>query len=190
MAEVEVITIKQMQELDKLLMSNPDMRRKVHKAITSVLQKARTAVSRDARGALRSDPRQAYRAVKRTVYKRILGGAVSILNKRKASSTRVNVQHDRKMQPGQRGGNRKARSSRTEMLDSYYGSDRGFILRFLNEGNYKTSPRRAYTYGSASRGNIEARHWFGTSSQRAMEAAAQQFCDIIDKEIRNINNNG
>lgn len=187
MAEVEVVTIKQMQELDRLLVSNPEMKKKVHKILSQVLQKARSQISRDAKGALASDPRQAYRAVKRTVYKRILGGTVSILNKRKGSKIRVNVQKDRKLQPGQRGGNRKPRSERTEALDSYFGSDRGFILRFVNGG---TAQRAAYSYGNANRGNIAPRNWFGTSSQSAMEQAAQQFCDLIDKEIENINNNG
>ena len=184
MAEVEVITIKQMQELDKLMMSNHEMKRKVHKVLASVLQKARTQISKDSKSVLNSDPRQAYRAVKRTVYKRILGGAVSILNKRKASSTRVSVQKERKLQPGQRGGNRRKRSERTDQLDSYFGADRGFILRFVNAG---TNDRQT-KYGN--RGRIPARNWFGTSSQKAMEAAAQQFCDLIDQEIRNINNNG
>lgn len=187
MAEVEVITIKQMQELDRLLVSNPEMKRKVHKVLASVLQKARTQISKDSRNVLNSDPRQAYRAVKRTVYKRILGGAVSILNKRKASSTRVSVQKERKLQPGQRGGNRRKRSERTDQLDSYFGADRGFILRFVNAG---TRPRFATHYGHASRGNIAPRNWFSTSSQKAMEAAAQQFCDLIDKEIENINKHG
>lgn len=187
MAEVEVITIKQMQELDRLLVSNPEMKRKVHKVLASVLQKARTMISKDSKNVLSSDPRQAYRAVKRTVYKRIIGGAVSILNKRKASSTRVNVQKERRLSPGQRGGNRRARSQRTEQLDSYFGSDRGFILRFVNAG---TSKRVAYSYGNANRGNIAPRNWFCTSSQKAMEAAAQQFCDLIDQEIKNINKNG
>lgn len=183
MAEVEVITVKQMEEFDKMLVSNPEMKRKVHKILASVLQKARTQVARDARSALASDPRQAYRAVKRTLYKRILGGAVSILNPRRASNTRVYVEKYRKLREGQRGGNRKARSKRTEQLDSYFGKDRGFILRFLNAG---TSERVAYNYGNARRGRIAPRNWFGASSQQAIEKAAQQFCDLIDKEIENI----
>lgn len=180
MAEVEVITVKQMEELDRLLVSNPETKRKVHKILASVLQKARNMVSKDAKGVLASDPRQAYRAVKRTVYKRLLGGAVSILQKRKASSTRVMVQKEAKLRPGQRGGNRRKRSKRTEQLDSYFGADRGFILRFVNAGTNDRMTR----YGN--RGRIAARNWFGTSSTFHMEETAKMFCELVDEEIRKV----
>lgn len=184
MAEVEVVTVKQMEELDRLLVSHPEMKRRVHRVLAEVLRKARTAVSREAKGVLRSDPRQAYRAVKRTVYKRLLGGAVSILPKRRASAVRVEVKHERKLVPGQRGGNRRERSERTERIDSYFGADRGFILRFVNAG----TKERVTRYGN--RGSIAARGWFGMAAQREMERAAREFCDLIDREIEMVNRNG
>lgn len=180
MAEVEVITVKQMEVFDRMLLEHPEMKKKVHKILSSVLQKARAAVSMDARSALNSDPRQAYRAVKRTVYKRILGGSISILNKRRASSIRVRVERQGTLQPGQRGGNRRQRSARTEQIDSYFGSDRGFILRFVNAGTEERTTR----YGN--RGRLRTRDWFRISSVWQMEAAAQQFCDLIDTEIEKV----
>lgn len=177
---VEVITVKQMEAFDRMLLEHPEMKKQVHKILSSVLQKARTAVSKDAKSVLNSDPRQAYRAVKRSVYKRILGGSISILAKRRASSIRVRVERQGTLVPGQRGGNRRKRSSRTEQIDSYFGADRGFILRFVNKG----TEERTTCYGN--RGSIGARDWFGTSSQRAMEAAAEQFCNLIDAEIEKV----
>lgn len=184
MAEVEVITVKQIEALDSIMMDCPELKKVVHKILSSVLQKARTAVSRDARSVLNEDPRQAYRAVKRAVYKRILGGSISLLNKtnRRASYTRVHVNRQGKLVYGQRGGNRRARSSRTDQIDSYFGADRGFILRFVNAGTDDRSTR----YGN--RGRITPRNWFSASSQRAMENAAEQFCDLIDAEIERIAN--
>lgn len=180
MAEVEVITVKQIEDFDKMLLEHPQMKKQVRKILSSVLQKARTAISKDAKSVLNEDPRQAYRAVKRTVYKRILGGNISILNKRKASSTRVHLERTRTLQPGQRGGNRRQRSARTDQIDSYFGADRGFILRFVNAG----TDTRTTRYGN--RGSISARNWFSQSSQAQMEKAAEQFCNLIDYEIKKV----
>jgi hypothetical protein len=68
------------------------------------------------------------------------------------------------------------------MMD-YEGSDRGFILRFLNSG---TGQRTAGTRNGrlhGNRGNIAARNWFPSSGQRAMNAAAQYIADEIDRLI-------
>lgn len=182
MAEVEVITVRQMEELDRLLSDNPAMKKTLHKLVSNVLSKARTELSKTARQTLENDPRQAYRAVKRSMYKRILGGSVSILNKRKASNIRVTVEKERKLKTGQRGGNRLTRSTRTNQVDSYFGADRGFILRFLNAGTAIRKTR----YGN--RGSIRGRRWFEVSSTYAMNKAAEQFCNLVEEEIRNVNN--
>ena len=188
MAEVEVYTVKSMQQLDALLIEDRGMKKKVQAIIRKVLLKARSDASKSIHGQLSNDPRQAYRAVKSTVYRRLLGGNISILSKRKASKTRVKIEHERKQvidKNGQhRGGNRRKRSKRAYDLDSYWGNDRGFILRFLNSG---TAERAAYGYGNARRGNIKPRNFFGASSQKAMETASERFCQLIDEEIERIN---
>ena len=181
--------VRQKQELESLLMSNPAMEKKVQGLIRKVLMAARREISNDIKGGgvMKSDPRQAYKAVKTAVYRRILGGNVSILNKRKAGKrgpvppvvhqleTRVNSKGNH------RGGNRMPRSRRTEEQLTYAGSDRGFILRFLNQG---TSDRESRI---GNRGSITARHFFADSSQKAMEKAAEQLDalieDLIKKEI-------
>ena len=180
--------VRQKQELESLLMSNPQMEKKVQELIRKVLLVARKEISTAASGKIKSDPRQAYKAVKSAVYRRILGGNISILNKRKAGKrgpvppvvhqleTRVNSKGNH------RGGNRMPRSRRTEDLLTYQGADRGFILRFLNAGTSERNTR----YGN--RGSISARNFFENSSQKAMEQAAAQLDalieDLIKKEIQ------
>ena len=179
--------VRQKQELESLLMSNPEMEKKVQGLIRKVLLQARNQISGDIHGVIKNDPRQAYKAVKSAVYRRILGGNVSILNKRKAGKrgpvppvvhqleTRVNSKGNH------RGGNRMPRSRRTEDLLTYQGADRGFILRFLNAG---TSDRESRI---GNRGSISARNFFENSSQKAMEQSAAQLDalieDLIKKEI-------
>ena len=180
--------VRQKQELEALLMSNPAMEKKVQGLIRKVLLAARKEISDAASGKIKNDPRQAYKAVKSAVYRRILGGNVSILNKRKAG-TRGPVppvyhalEHRTNSKGNHRGGNRMPRSRRTEDLMTYQGSDRGFILRFLNAG---TEGRESLV---GNRGSIAARNFFGTSSQQAMEKAAEQLDlliqDLIKQELQ------
>ena len=165
--------VKQKQELESLMMSNPEMEKRVQKLIRQVLLAARRIVSNDAKGAMKSDPRQAYKAVKSAVYKRILGGSISILNRKNAKGG-GSYEPPRKgtSDPFGRGGNRVP------------GADRAFILRFLNAG---TDVRDAGTRGgrlSGNRGRIEPRNFFATSSQKAMEQAAEQLDRLIEELIK------
>ena len=175
--------VKQRKELEQMLSSNPDMEKRLQKVIRKVLMQARKQVSQSAQGAMKSDPRQAYKAVKTSVYRRILGGSVSLLNKRRAGAP-GNYEPPRTLQPKQRGGNRVKRGQRTQQVMSYQGADRAFILRFLNQG---TSQRIAGTRGghlSGNRGSIAARNFFSTSSHRAMQQAAADLDKLIDDMIK------
>ena len=180
--------VKQKEALESLMMSNPEMEKRVQKLIRTVLLQARRQISGDIKGDIKNAPRQAYKAVKSAVYRRILGGNVSILNKRKAG-TRGPVppvyhalEHRTNSKGNHRGGNRMPRSRRTEDLLTYQGADRGFILRFLNAG---TDDRESRV---GNRGAISARSFFATSSQQAMEKAAEQLDvlieDLIKKEMK------
>ncbi|MBR6604591.1 MAG: hypothetical protein IKK92_01760 [Prevotella sp.] len=176
--------VRQKQDLENLLMSNPAMEKKVQGLIRKVLLVARRQVSGDIKGVIKSDPRQAYKAVKSAVYKRILGGNISLLSKRTSGKrgpvppvvhqleTRVNSKGNH------RGGNRMPRSRRTEDLLTYQGADRGFILRFLNAG---TDTRES---GIGFRGAIAPRNFFADSSQQAMENAAAQLDTLLDELIK------
>jgi len=162
-------------ELEKLLMKN-GMEERIRTIIKNVLKKARGRLSSDIKTSVPRDPRDAYKAVKHSVYKQILGGNLSILNKRRAGSTRP-YEKPRTLREGQRGGNRRPRRQRTEQIDSYYGADRGFILRFLNSGTGERDTR----YGR--RGSISARNFFASSGQKEMEQAMEELAKLINEEI-------
>lgn len=176
--------VKQRQELENLMMSNPAMEKKVQGLIRKVLLEARRRISDQAKSDIKNDPRQAYRAVKSAVYRRILGGSVSILNKRKAGArlSPPPIVHKLEKQVNSkgnhRGGNRMPRSRRTEDLLTYAGPDRGFILRFLNAGTGERESR------IGNRGQIAPRNFFGTSSHVAMQKAAEQLDTLIDELIK------
>lgn len=173
--EVEVIINEHFERLE---ITDKEMNRKVNKILRKVLGKAKRAVSSEARAVIEHDPRAAYKAVKMAIYKRMTGGSISILQSRKASSNRVHVERS-STRTSSRGGNRLPRSQRTEQIDSYYGADRGFILRFLNAGTSQRTTR----FGN--RGSISAHNWFGPVSKQQVELAADEFAQLIDTEIRN-----
>lgn len=171
------------KKLDRLQAKDSQMEERITKIIREAIKAARSMVAADAKGAVGNDPRHAYKAVRSMVYKRILGGNISILQKRKAGSGKSGYEPPRTLRPGQRGGNRVPRSARTQQMMDYEGSDRGFILRFLNSG---TGQRTAGTRNGrihGNRGSIAARNWFPSSGQRAMNAAAQYIADEIDRLI-------
>jgi tRNA(Met) C34 N-acetyltransferase TmcA len=63
-------------------------------------------------------------------------------------------------------------------LDSYEGTDRGFILRFLNAGTTDRETR----FGN--RGSLTARHWFGISSAFQVDAAASRVAEEIENLLQ------
>ena len=184
------ITVEGLREeremLDRLLMSNPDMEKRMQDLIRKVLRYPRNEVSKGASIKIPDDPRHAYKAVKTSIYKRILGGSVSILNRRRASGKHSTYEPRRTLQPGQRGGNRVPRGARTQQVMNYEGADRAFILRFLNSG---TQPRMAGSRGgrlTGSRGNIKAHNWFEPVAQQALSQAIdrleQEFYTLVRQQ--------
>ena len=185
----QVIEIKGLDEVMKSVdsMTERNIEKDVRKIVRYVLQRAAKELRKDAHAILPNDHRKAYQAVRSAVYKRLLGGQVNILSRRK-NNGRMYVGHpQRKLRPGQRGGNRMTRSKRTNQVDSYYGSDRGFILRFLNAG---TDPRYAGTRDGnmkhAFRGRLTATGWFGPASQKELEEASGMFADLVERAIEEL----
>ena len=178
-----IVEIENNVKLDLLLTHNRDMDKKLNDLTKKVIRKARGELVKNARAGLEmdSDPRSAYRAIKSTVYRRIKGGNVSILSKRRASSKRYPVPTST-----------RGRSQRTEQLMSYYGADRGFVLRFINKGTKKRTVkgfngRRGFKSPDATgdRDRITGRNWFGHASQAEMERAAAELEKMIDELISN-----
>lgn len=183
MVEIEVnqqVAHNQNEALAALFVSNNETRKRIRKIIREELKDAVKRLREDARdpSVMKSDPRHAYKAVKSTVYRKILGGNVSILNRRKAGA-RYQLIRERKIDqnPHQRGGNRRPRSQRTEALETYYGADRSFVIRFLNSG----TAERITKYGA--RGAIAARNWFTNVAPKEMDLAAENLSAVIEEEL-------
>ena len=193
---------EQLKQLKCMMTDDPTFRRRINAVLSQVLKEARKAISDDAKSVVKNDPRHAYQAVRSAVYKRILGGQVNILQKRRAGSP-TSYRKPLKGLP-RRGGNRWGRSERTKQLEGYEGTDRGFILRFLNAGtadrgitSYTDRTGTRHSLGSASsqdikthawtgnRGSIAARNWFGGASHAALEKASLQLQELIDRIIAN-----
>lgn len=166
------------EALAVLFVDNPDTRKRIRKIIREELKDAAKRMREDAKYEMKDDPRKAYRAVKSSVYRKILGGNVSILNPRKAGA-RYQLVKPRKLDqnPHQRGGNRRKRSERTNAVDSYFGRDRAFILRFVNSG---TAVRHTQ-YGN--RGSITARNWFPNMGQKELELASENLANVMEEEL-------
>jgi hypothetical protein len=61
---------------------------------------------------------------------------------------------------------------------TYQGADRGVVLRFLSQGTDGRESR------IGNRGAIAPRNFFATSSQKAMEQAAEQLDQLIEELIK------
>ena len=194
------------QKLDRLQAKNPEMEKKIKGIISKALSAAKKNVSDNVRAMIESDPRGAYKAVRRTVYRRILGGNLNILRRKRAKYQAYNYTPTRTLKSGQRGGNRRPRGERTMRMESYYGEDRGFILRFLNSGtqlrqmkHFTSDPHRSKvkrgsqggdvnkygkTVNTGSRGRLTGRHFFGELARSEMETVAEMIEREVDRLIQ------
>lgn len=169
---------QQARAFGELMVGNPDIRKRIRKIIGEELKDAAKRLREDAKYEMKEDPRKAYQAVKTSLYKKILGGNVSILARKKAGTLHpFHKERQIDRTPWQRGGNRRRRTYETERMDSYYGRDRAFILQFLNAG---TTLRRT-RYGD--RGQIAPRNWFVNMAPHEMQLAAENIADVIDDEL-------
>lgn len=174
----EQLVEQQNRAFGRLMATDKETRKRIQKIIREELKDAAKRLREDAKYEMKEDPRKAFRAVKSSVYRRILGGNVSILNPKRAGA-RYQLIRERKldMNPYQRGGNRRPRSARTEQVDSYFGKDRAFILRFVSSGTAARKTR----YGN--RGSIVARNWFQNMAPHEMELAAGNLAAVIEEEL-------
>ena len=167
------------EALAVLFVDNPDTRKRIRKIIREELKDAAKRLREDAKYEMDEDPRKAFLAVKSSIYRKILGGNVSILNPRKAGA-RYQLARPRKLDqnPRQRGGNRRKRSERTNAIDSYFGKDRAFILRFVNNGTNDRQTR----YGNRGRISVPG-NWFPNMGQKELELAAENLANIMEEEL-------
>jgi len=188
---------EQMKQLDALLASNPDMEKRMRRVISKVMVKAQKRMQKDVGNDLPRDPRNAAKAVRKAVYRRVLGGNINILRKRRATEGASNYTPKRTLRSGQRGGNRRLRSGRTIQLNSYQGSDRGFILFWMNSGTqnrniegFKQDPHRSAVKRGSQGGDLDKYGKTVNTGARGKIAARNVFAshivslgDFIDKEL-------
>lgn len=202
MIELEVndaVILEQQKVLEAALSTNPKTQKALQKLIRRALMQARSELSDYIKTKLdNDDPRGAARAVRTSVYKKILGGNINILNSKKAHGTN-SYEPPRTLRPGQRGGNRRPRSKRTNTVMHYVGEDRQFILRFVDSGTQQRAIERltevkrasggskfvwrqdASKYGN--RGSIAARNFFKTGASPRLRRATDYLADLINEEL-------
>ena len=195
----DTVILEQQKVLEAALSTNPKTQKALQKLIRKALMEARASLSDYIKTKLANDdPRGAARAVRTSVYKKILGGNINILNSRKAHGTN-SYEPPRTLRPGQRGGNRRPRSQRTNTVMHYAGEDRQFILRFVDSGTKQRAIERltevkrksggskfvwrqdASKYGN--RGSIAARNFFRTGVDPRLRRATEYLADLINEEL-------
>jgi len=200
-AGIQVVGLDEaLAHLNAVSLNNRQMERTVNKIVRYAINQSKSYTKNHIRGKIKNDPRSAHSAVKSMVYKRIFGGNISLLSKRKRSNAVASLPP--KTHLTGRGGNRRTRSKRTEDIMSYWGSDRGFILRFLNNGtkgryihtdtnalvNKRIGRGRTSTsvkrYKTGKRGRIEAGNWFADISFDGMDLASQKIAESIEDAIQ------
>ena len=197
----DAVVLEQKQVLEQALSTNPKTQKALQKLIRQAIMQARAELSAYIKTKFdNDDPRGAARAVRTSVYRKILGGNINILNGKKAHGTN-SYEPPRTLRPGQRGGNRRPRSVRTNKVMHYAGEDRGFILRFVNSGTKQRAIERlmnvkgtnkfrwvqnASEYGN--RGSIAPRDFFRAGAEPILMAATDYLVDLIDQELENILN--
>ena len=189
----DAVVLEQKQILEQALSTNPKTQKALQKLIRKVIMEARKSVADAASRKMENDPRGAAQAVRTSVYKKILGANINIFSSRKAHGQN-NYEPPRKGVSG-RGGNRRTRSPRTSQIMGYTPLDRGFILRWINDGtpgarNIEFTPndrRKVDKWNkhpnTGNRGNIAARNFFRGAGERALAQAADNLATLIDTEL-------
>ena len=190
------VILEQQRVLEAALSTNPKTQKALQKLIRRVVIEARAQVVKAAGRAMDSDPRESARAVRTSVYKKILGGNINIYSSRRAHGQN---NYEPPRHPSVRGGNRRRRSARTNQVMHYAPLDRGFILRWQNDGTqernitFKHNDRRHEDRwnkhpNTGYRGRIAARNFFRGAGERALAQAADNLATLIDTELMDMLN--
>ena len=181
--------------------TDPKMRKAVQQHIREALWEARKEMINSVNFA-GGDPRESLRAIRNSVYDKILGGQINIKRSRKDHGSGSAYTPPRTLTPGQRGGNRRPRSRRTEQINSGSPLDRGWILNILDKGTktrvigfrntvkgnrdrYNARVYRIHRGDKArtgNRGSIAPRNWFRPAAESALQMAMQRISEMIEIE--------
>ena len=187
--------------LQAAMTTDHKMRKAVQQHIREALWEARKEMINSANFA-NGDPRQSLRAIRNSVYEKVLGGQINIKRSRKDHGSGSAYTPPRTLTPGQRGGNRRPRSRRTEQINSGSPLDRGWILNILDKGtktrvigfrntvkgNRTRYENRVYRINrgdkahTGNRGAIAPRNWFRPAAESALQMAMQRISEMIEIE--------
>ena len=193
--------------LQAAMSTDPNMRKAIQQHIREALWEARKEMINSVNFA-GGDPRQSLRAIRNSVYDKILGGQINIKRSRKDHGSGSAYTPPRTLTPGQRGGNRRPRSRRTEQINSGSPLDRGWILNILDKGtktrvigfrntvkgNRTRYENRVYRINrgdkahTGNRGAIAPRNWFRPAAEKALQMAMQRISEMIEIEAAAIAN--
>lgn len=167
--------------LDRLVYAKMIKYNDIRKAFRKVLTPVRKAIQNAAKSAIPNDPREAWRGVRVITLKNGAGAVVGLLNP--YGPAKMSVLH-KKPRGGKSGIIRnREKSDRTKQVEGYFGKDRAWILRIVNQG---TTGRFAGTRGTlkkeAYRGVISAKKFF-VASEPAMKQAERNLAIELGKVI-------
>jgi hypothetical protein len=110
------------------------------------------------------DRMDAWKGVRMVKYKSIFGGNVNILTKRGSVTIDSSIYNR---------DSSRYRSERTKMMQSYYGTSRSFVLRWLQAGTDDRTAGSKYSSkgGRGNRGRITARDFMSTARNEMQVAA-------------------
>lgn len=203
------VIVEQQRALEAALSTSPKAAQALRKIIRKYVMEARAEVVQGIKFE-HGDPRGAARAVRTAVYKKVLGANINILTGRKRHGEST-YRPPRTLKPGQRGGNRRPRNPNKINRDKYDALDRGFILRFLNNGvskravEFKEDEARervqrgsqggnlskyGKTINTGSRGNIAPRNFFKQLGDRALGQMRNNLAAAIEAEMLDIISKG
>lgn len=197
----DTILTNQADNLKAAMSTDPKMRKVIQQHIREALFEARREMINSANFA-NGDPRQSLRAIRTSVYEKVLGGQINIKKAKSEHGGGNSYTPPRKLTPGQRGGNRRPRSERTEQINRGSPLDRGWILNILNKGtktrvigfrntvkaNRTRYENRVYRISrgdkarTGNRGSIAPRNWFMPAAEKALQMAMQRISEMIDIE--------
>lgn len=197
------VFIEDRRTLEAALTTDPKVKKALQQLVRQVILEARQSVVNSIKFE-NGDPRNTRQAVRTSVYRKVFGGNINILDPKKSHGSN-SYEPPRKLRLGQRGGNRMARSQRTQQIMSYSGMDRGFIMRFVDSGtkqrfvgfrNAMSSMKNLYSATknrwdaggnrTGNRGRIASRGFFARYGERAMEIAAEKLSTLIETELSNM----
>ena len=102
----------QRQVLQAAALTNSALAERLRQIVAAELKAARDSIVNSLRFK-NGDPRGTAHSIRRSVYQKLLGGNISILDGRGGGGTN-SYEAPRKLRAGQRGGNRRLRSQRTQ----------------------------------------------------------------------------